>query len=454
MTEAGRHAFTAKLLGSIAFAAVCVAIFAWLFTLAGGQLPFSNPYPYGVQVVLPTAVQLAQDADVREAGVKVGRVARISNRGDAAVVQLMLDSSHAPIYQNALVRVKTKSLVGENYIDLDPGMPQAGRVPSGGVLPISHALGNVQVDQILSALDGPTRRRLQTLLDSLGAGLAGAGGENLNRLIETSSGLVEQTAPALAVLGPERQDVSTLVDDLGRVMRALGDRATAIRVLAPQLRREAEAVAARDQRLGETIDVLPSTLQQAEVTSSHLGQFATRATPVLSTLTTAFDRLVPAVDALGPASAAGRAMLDQLGHFDTVGTPLLSAIGSFSNSSYPVVPQLDGFLRQVNPLLRYLDPYASELGAFFGSQRSITSSTEGPGRIGRVQAMISSSSLASYPPELQSALRALLKAGAFELGAPRGNNAYPRPGEMEHPAPFAGNYPRLTADPPAQLTAR
>jgi phospholipid/cholesterol/gamma-HCH transport system substrate-binding protein len=449
--RARRHQtqFAVKLAGSIAFALASAAIFIWLFTMAGGQLPFSNEYPYGVQAVVPSAVELAQNADVREAGVKVGRVSQIANRGSTAVLQLEIDGAHAPIYKDATVRIRTKSLVGENYVELDPGAPQAGRVLNGGVLPISNALGAVQVDQILSALDANTRARLKSLLDSLGSGLAGNGGENLNRLLETSSGLVSESAPALDVLGPQREDVATVVDDLGRVMGALGDRASAIRILARQLQAEAQAVAARDARLAATLDVLPSTLRQARATATHLASFSRHATPVLGNLTLAFHRLVPAVDVLGPASIAGRAMLDELGQFDHAGAPMLAALSRFATSSYPFAPRLDGFLVQVNPLLRYMDGYSPELGAFFGSQRSITSSVEGPGRIGRVHAEISTSTLASYPTQLQSALKALLQAGSFGLAAPRGNNAYPLPGEMSHPAPFSGTYPRLIADNPA-----
>lgn len=438
--------FAVKVVGSSVFAAACVAIFAWLFTLAGGQLPFSHPYPYGVQVVVPTAVELAQDADVREAGVKVGRVARIANRDDTAVLELTLDAAHAPIYRDARVRVRTKSLVGENYIDVDPGTPRAGRVPNGGLLPVEHALASTQIDQIFSALDAPARRRLQRLLDSLGNGLGGRGGDNLNRLFESSSALVSQSAPALDVLGPQRENVATIVDDFARVMRALGDRATAIRVLSRRLRTEAQAVTARDKRLSATIAVLPSTLRQARITSTHLGRFAGRATPVLADLTVAFNKLVPGITALAPAAQATRAMLRELGRFDRAGTPLLAALRRFSDASVPVVPKLGGFLRQLNPSLRYFDPYARELGAFFGNQRSITSSNEGPGKIGRVQAEVSTETLASYPPQLKSALKALLRAGALGIAAPRGKNAYPKPGEMAHPAPFAGRYPRVSAD--------
>jgi len=438
-----------KLAGSLAISAACTAIFAWLFTLAGGRLPFTHPYPYGVQVVVPTAVELAQDSDVREAGVKVGRVAAIANRRDTAVLELTLDAAHAPIYRDARVRVRTKTLVGENYIDLDAGTPQAGRVPDGGLLPVARALPSTQIDQILSALNAPTRRRLQRLLDSLGHGLAGRGGDDLNRVFGSSSALVSDSAPALDVLAHQRDDVATIVDDVGRVMRALGDRAAAIRLLSRRLRTEAGAVAARDRKLAATIDTLPATLRQAQATTAHLGRFAGQATPVLASLTTGFNRLVPGMVALGPASDATRGMLRQLGRFDRAGTPLLGALRRFSTAGLPAVPRLDGFLREVNPALRHLDPYARELGAFFANQRSITSSDEGPGKIGRIHAIMSSSTLTSYPPQLQSALKALLRAGALGLAAPRGNNAYPKPGEMPQPAPFSGRYPRLDPDPPA-----
>ena len=446
--------FAAKFAGSAVFATVCVGIFAWLFTLAGGQLPFSDRYPYGVQVVVPTAVQLAQDADVREAGIKIGRVARIANRGDTAVLELELDSRHAPIYLDTRVRVRTKTLVGENYVDLRPGRPQAGRVPNGGVLPIGQALDSTQIDEIFSAFDAPTRRRLQRLLDSLGGGLGGRGGDDLNRFLGSSSRLVSRSAPAIAVLADQRADVATIVDDFGRVMRALGDRATAIRTLSRRLRTEAEAIAARDSQLAATLAELPPTLRQARATTDRLGRFADGATPVLVDMTRGFDALVPGVEALGPAARQTRKMLGQLGRFNRAGRPLLAALESFSDASYPVVPQLDDFLREANPMVRHLQPYAPELGAFFSNLRSATSAREGPGNIGRIHAMVSSSTLASYPPELQSALEALLEAGALGTAKPLGNNAYPKPGEMAAPAPFSGAYPRITADPPARLPGR
>ena len=217
---------------------------------------------------------------------------------------------------------------------------------------------------------------------------------------------------------------------------------------------EARAVAARDRQLASTVAVLPSLLQQSRITTTHLGQFSGRALPVLSELTTAFNRLVPAVAALGPAAASGRTMLHELDRFDRAGTPLLARLRRFSHAAYPIAPQLDGFLRQINPLLRYLDPYAPEVGAFFANQRSITSSTEGPGKIGRIQAVVSSSTLTSFPPALQSAVSALLKVGAFELASRLGNNAYPRPGAMPYPKPFSGRYSHITADAPARLRRR
>lgn len=454
MTTGDGTLFVRRLIGLGLVIAGGIAIVVYFFTLAVGEPPLSNRYPYGAQAVVPTAVQLAQNADVREAGVKVGKVAEISNRGATAVLGLRLDSDHSPVYRDARVRVRTKTPAGENYVDLDPGTPQAGRIPNGGLIPIQNALPAVQVDEVLSTLDAPTRRRLRRLLDSLGAGLEGRGGENLNRFLEGSSDLVERSSPTLDVLGRQREDVATLVESFGRVMRALGDRSASIRVLSRRLRVEAEAVAARDSMLAATIEVLPSTLRQARATTTQLGGFAGHATPVLGDLAHAFDRLVPAMTALRPGAREGRAVLRELGRFDRAGTPLLRELGRFSKASNPVMPKLDGFLREVNPLMRYLAPYSPELGAYFSNLSSATSSVQGPGHIGRVHGMISSSTLTSYPPELQGALKALLESGAFGLAAPLGNNAYPKPGEMADPSPFSGQYPRLMADPPARRRAR
>ena len=60
------------------------------------------------------------------------------------------DGSVAPIYNDATVAPRIKTLVGETYIDLDPGTPQAGAVKNGGTLAVDHAQEVTALEEILS----------------------------------------------------------------------------------------------------------------------------------------------------------------------------------------------------------------------------------------------------------------------------------------------------------------
>lgn len=108
-----------KLFALAAFTAVCVGIFVYLYGAAGGNLRLSTPYT--VKVDVPDAFQLVNNADVRRAGVKVGRVIDVTDVAGHSRVTIELKDEHAPIHQDARVLVRTKTLVGENYLALEPG---------------------------------------------------------------------------------------------------------------------------------------------------------------------------------------------------------------------------------------------------------------------------------------------------------------------------------------------
>src|SRR5690348_6741840 len=144
----------------LAFAGGTAAIFVLLFGQAGGRIPLGHPYR--ATVTVPTAVQLVPNSDVRAAGVKVGTVTSVEpDAAGHARVGVILDHGFAPLYRDARVLVRTKTVLGENYLSIDPGTPAAGAVRSGGSLPLARAEDAVLLDQILSTFDAPTRRRLR-----------------------------------------------------------------------------------------------------------------------------------------------------------------------------------------------------------------------------------------------------------------------------------------------------
>ena len=410
------------------FLAGATALLGWYLLFAGVQPPGDR---YRVDAVLPTAVNLASNADVRQAGVRIGEVVALrpdGTNGDATKVTLQVDEDHAPIYRDARVQVRAKTLNGENYIDVDPGDPRSGELPDGGRLPIDHAREVTQLDQIFSVFDEPRRRDLRRALDGLDEGLEGRG-RDLNGLFEGSAAVIREGRPVTRTLAGHRFSTAAMVDNFGRVARALGDRGQAIRVLVRRSRTAAQAVAARDEQLRRTLEELPGFLRQSAGTARRLTRFSPGATPVLRDLRIATERLVPAMAELEPAATAGAKMMGELDRFAQAASPMLARLRPFARASERFVPPLAGFLRQANPLTEYLAPYAGDLGANIALGGAFAARRDDASHYARVGLLTEQ----DVAPFLKSRPR---------------RNPYPAPGTFATPTPFSGDYPRLLAEPP------
>lgn len=440
-----RPAFRFEAIGLLAFLIACAFVFSLMWRFAGGDL---NPLdkPYQVQAVVPSAVALAVHADVRQAGVRIGEVTDIATRGNNAVLMLQLDDDHSPAYRDARVLVRTKTLSGENYVDLEPGSPTGGRIPNGGLLTLANAGQAVQLDEILSTLDRTRRRSLQRLLDGLGDGLKGHG-DDLNHFLEASSAVIRESAPVQDVLAADRQQVASLIDDFGRVSRALGDRRDAIAVLARRGRQLSEAVAERDDELRATLAELPGFLSQARATTANLGSFSDEATPVVTDLADASVALVPAVEQLRPAAAEARRTVQALAGFTAKATPLVDHLRPFAEAATRLGNPVEAVLREFNPLQEYLARYARDLGSIFAAQRGGTELVDTLGHYGRVTPLVTrSNAFGVLTPQEEATYQELVKSGALAETDTRGHNSYPE--AADKPVTFAGQYPRLKREAP------
>jgi phospholipid/cholesterol/gamma-HCH transport system substrate-binding protein len=432
-----------KIAAIAAFVALSAAVFVLLLKTAGVQLPFESHYRLDAR--LPDGLQLVPNADVRSSGVKVGRVVRIESRGSQAQVEMQLDDKVLPIYRDARAQIRTKTLVGENYIDVTPGTPRAGRMPSGTTLPAARAGEAVQLDDILSSLDPATRRHIQRTVGALGTGLAGRGGD-LNTSLAALQPAFQDGSRLMGVLQTQRQQLATLVDDAGSVMQAFGERTGAVRTLAVKLRQTAAAAAARDDEIRATLRELPPTLDQARGSVTRLGALSQVATPVVANLARAATDLSPTVRELAPAARETRAMVTQLRAALPDAEPLVRNLRTFATTAQPLAPALDAVLRQTNPALAYLAPYDREFGAFFANVGSAVDTHDALGNIGRVHAVVSETSAAVWSPAMQKALNALIAAGGVSKLHSEGVNGYPKPGTIGTPQPPSGAYTRVVPD--------
>jgi phospholipid/cholesterol/gamma-HCH transport system substrate-binding protein len=449
MTHHGRR-FGLPVLGIALFTVAAASVFVWFIALSGVDLlPHAT---YTVHAVADDIVALSDHADVLEAGVKVGTVSGIEPAGSRTELTLTLAKQYGPVYHDAQIEIRAKTLAGENYVALAPGTPSTGAVPSGAALP-SVAPEATQLDQILSTFDARHRRDLQRLLDELATGLGGHG-PALSGLLGGSADLVHQATPVLTVLAADRSQVATLIDDFGTVAASLGQRASDIQRFVRTARTASIAVSARDADVRALFRALPDFLAQVRTTTARLGAFSLTATPVVHDLRLATADLIPAIRALGPASREGSAIFARLGPFADATIAGAASLRRFSPVATALLSPLQAGLRQANPLLAYLAPYALDLGTLFPSMDATTHYRDSSAGYGRNSAVMSNNLITGVSPQEDKLVLALEHAGLLTPLDVKSYNAYPRPGTATHPAPYSGTYPHIQADPPYKLPKR
>jgi phospholipid/cholesterol/gamma-HCH transport system substrate-binding protein len=434
---------TRRGIGLLAFVAFGIGVALFLLGRVGTSiLPGGSQYVFEADV--HSSIALANAADVREAGVDIGRVTGIKQAGTMTALDLSIGSKYGPVYRNATVLIRAKSVAGENYVDLNPGDPSSGPVRSGGVLPVSQELEPTQDDDVFSIFNTPERLNLRKALAGLGGGLAGQGGTHLNQTLAAMDAAVAQGRDFSRVLGDERAQVAQLVDSFGTVTAALGNRAADIQTLTRDALSTATAVATRDAELRATIASLPGFLRQGRETAQRIGSFSVNATPVMHNLRLAAQALVPAVRDLRPASVEATTTLAALATFARVAQPTFADLKPFANATRSLVPSYSGFVQQLNPFVAYLAPYWQEISTWFANDGAAVAAHDSISNLARVQLPISRS---NFPTIITGPVKALLDKLDGGLDT-RGTDAYPPAGTSGTPEPQPAAIPPLQPDPP------
>lgn len=420
----GFRAHLATAVGGVALA------LAFLLTLLylGHGLP-STHASYEVQSVLPTSGALAPGARVTMAGADVGTVRSVTRRGAGALVVLRItDDRVTPLAADSTMQLRSRTPVGENYVSITAGRA-ARRVPSGGALPMATSGQYVDVDQILTVMQGRGRARVRALLQGFGGGLRGHGGQLHAILGDTSSALTEG-AQVVHLLARDREQVSALVDHLGTVAGAVGDRAAAIRMLTARGTRTFRAIAARDAALRTLLADLPATLDQVRSTSATVDHVTTQAAPVLADLAVALREVRPAVRNLSPAAAVGRRAVTQLGAAAPGLRGTLTRVRAAAGPASTAIPALRDALCQADPVIRYAKPYTDDVISALAGLGSAANAYDALGHTIRLTAILSDNSLVGLPAPVEAAAQTLLHSGLMSKTTGLSWDPYPKPGQI------------------------
>src|SRR4051812_4609109 len=113
-----------RIMTMVVFALSCFGLMLFLWISFGGATPF-KPEGYRFKVAFPEATTLGLEADVRIAGVSVGKVREkeLDPKGNKTLVTIEMDQKFAPVKRDARAMLRQKTLLGETYVELTAGTP-------------------------------------------------------------------------------------------------------------------------------------------------------------------------------------------------------------------------------------------------------------------------------------------------------------------------------------------
>jgi virulence factor Mce-like protein len=399
--EKGAPSF-GKIATMVLFALSCFGLLLFLWLSFGGGIPFA-PEGYRFEASFPYAQELAAQADVRIAGVSVGKVISVGldPKGNRTLATIQLDNQYAPLHADATAILREKTIIGETYVQINPGPASAPAIKDGGMLARGNVAPAVQLSQIFDAFDPTTRRAFQVWQQDLAQATDG-NGENLNSVLGNLPTFAADGADLLQTLDIEHDAVRRLSVNTGTVFAALSQNQTALRNLITSAEQTFQVTAANDNSLAKTFAVLPTFLDQTKLTMAQLQTFAANTDPLLKQLMPVAADLGPTLRSVRILAPNLRSLFVNLNPLITASKTGLPALASVLDGATPLLGSVGPFLEQLNPILNWLSLHQQLISDFFsiGGGALAAKTTSYSGGVGHYLpqfAMLGPESLAIYP---------------------------------------------------------
>lgn len=425
---------------SVVLALLAVATFVFLNEKFEGPSPL-DPLTgdgYELTATFDDTEILPSKQPVLHKGVSVGRVTEVDYGDDGtATVHFTVDESLAPVYTDATVRIGERSILGDPFLDLEPGHARAGEVGGGGEV---RSVASVDFDEALDFLDERGRADVRSIVDTLGEGSRTPGnGEQLNLTVGgLSRSLVALEQLTTALRGQEQQ-IAAVVADMGTVLSVLGERDRAIRAIVAGGRSTLDAVAANIASLDQALVELPRLLDSGRAALTEAEPLIDEARPLVAELTELAPDLRPALASARPLASDLSAIIEGLEPQREVSVPVFRRSLKLTRRALPLVEDLDPASRNLVPAVDYLVPRSDSVAAFFSNASSVAAHGDSVGKWARFAFTFEPGEIADSPTPAACRPEDDLPAnGGFC------HNAYPQPRDGLDNEPYEpGSYPRL-----------
>jgi ABC-type transporter Mla subunit MlaD len=327
---------------------------------------------YEVRAIFDDAAFAVPGEDVRVAGAPVGSIQALdvctkahcppaSPANKAAVTIKIENPNFTPFFANAHCAIRPQSLIGEKYVDCQPGSsssPELHKIPSGPgagayLLPLANTSSPVDSDIVQDISQQPIRERFALILDELGTGLA-ARGSDLNDVIHRANPALGQTDKVLQILARQNRVLARLATESDAVLAPMARAKRELADFVLQANTTSVASAARAGDISRSFQLFPPFLRQLRPLVADLGQLADQGTPLMASLAQSAAAVSRQFENLAPFAKAARPALIELGNESQQSQPALLA-------TIPLAQRLDRLGTQAEPTAKSLDQLTSSL---------------------------------------------------------------------------------------------
>jgi phospholipid/cholesterol/gamma-HCH transport system substrate-binding protein len=266
-----RRSWAAVTVGALALAVIISAFLLFQYT----SERMSPGEGYTVFARFNDALGLTEKSRVMSAGIRVGQIESKRLDGNKARITIRMDGD-IPVYENALIAKKSASLLGEFYLDLDPGMPEGivkgKRVPMRRLQEgdeIKNVEEQTDVGKILDEVGAtiPILREILTDVRELTSGTVKDIAENTNELIERNSVVLERLLTRVDNIAATIETITREeADDVQASLRNIRDITEGVKALVGK---EGE-VTATGKDIKSSVERLQTSIERLERSLGHV----------------------------------------------------------------------------------------------------------------------------------------------------------------------------------------
>jgi virulence factor Mce-like protein len=339
----------------IVASACLILIAAAIIVFATGASNGSAAGTYKIE--LDNAFGLVTGADFKVAGVPAGSITGISlNPKDlhAVITVDVTKAGFGQFHQDVFCQSRPESLIGEYYVDCNPGTAGSPVLKPGSTISVTHTESTIPADLVQNVMRLPYRERLTLIINELGAAAAARSGD-LAAALRRAVPALNETDNLLNLLANDSNTLQNLTHDSNSVITALANNNAQVARFIDMANRTAVATATQDNNLRGTFHNLPGLLEQLKPAMAKLGQTATTNTPVLNNLNAAAGQLhrfftdlpafsksaLPSLRSLGKASVTGKKAV-------TDARPTVAALNQFAKPTPELAQNLNIVLHSLD----------------------------------------------------------------------------------------------------------